>query len=66
MNLVLEVPTKLPSSLGSYSVHRVKMVSKDVPPVIELLDEEEEEWPDAGATKSRRGSTICQQDKQHF
>ena len=25
------------------------MVSKDVPPVIELLDEEEEEWPDAGA-----------------
>ena len=49
MNLVLEVPTKLPSSLGLYSVHRVKMVSKDVPPVIELLDEEEEEWPDAGA-----------------
>ena len=25
------------------------MASKDVPPVIELLEEEEEEWPDAGA-----------------
>ena len=25
------------------------MASKDVPPVIDLLDEEEEEWPDAGA-----------------
>ena len=25
------------------------MASKDVPPVIELLDEEEEERPDAGA-----------------
>ena len=25
------------------------MAAKDVPPVIDLLDEEEEEWPDAGA-----------------
>ena len=25
------------------------MALKDVPPVIDLLDEEEEEWPDAGA-----------------
>ena len=25
------------------------MASKDVPPVIDLLDEKEEEWPDAGA-----------------
>ena len=25
------------------------MAVKDVPPVIDLLDEEEEEWPDAGA-----------------
>ena len=25
------------------------MASKDVPSVIDLLDEEEEEWPDAGA-----------------
>ena len=25
------------------------MASKDAPPVIELLDEEEEKWPDAGA-----------------
>ena len=25
------------------------MASKDAPPVIELLDEEEEEWPDTGA-----------------
>ena len=25
------------------------MASKDAPPVIDLLDEEEEEWPDAGA-----------------
>ena len=24
------------------------MALKDVPPVIDLLDEEEEEWPDAG------------------
>ena len=27
----------------------LKMALKDVPPVIDLLDEEEEEWPDAGA-----------------
>ena len=25
------------------------MASEDVPPVIDLLEEEEEEWPDAGA-----------------
>ena len=25
------------------------MAAKDAPPVIDLLDEEEEEWPDAGA-----------------
>ena len=25
------------------------MAAKDVPPVIDLLEEEEEEWPDAGA-----------------
>ena len=39
----------MPPSLGLYPVHHVKMALKDVPPVIELLDEEEEEWPDAGA-----------------
>ena len=27
----------------------LKMALKDAPPMIELLDEEEEEWPDAGA-----------------
>ena len=27
----------------------LQMASKDVPPMIDLLDEEEEEWPDAGA-----------------
>ena len=43
------MPTKLPPFLGQYLVHRVEMASKDVPPVIELLDEEEEEWPDTGA-----------------
>ena len=43
------MPTKLPPSLGSYPVHHVEIASKDVPPVIELLEEEEEEWPDAGA-----------------
>ena len=40
----------MPPSLGQYPVHQLKMAAKDVPPVIDLLDEEEEEeWPDAGA-----------------
>ena len=39
----------MPPSLGQYPVHHVKMAAKDVPPMIDLLDEEEEEWPDAGA-----------------
>ena len=39
----------MPPSLGQYPEHRLKMVVKDVPPIIDLLEEEEEEWPEAGA-----------------
>ena len=42
----------MPPSLGLYPEHRLKikkMAAKDVPPVIDLLEEEEEEWPEAGA-----------------
>ena len=42
----------MPPSLGSYPEHRLKikkMAVTDVPPVIDLLEEEEEEWPEAGA-----------------
>ena len=48
--LVLEVSTQLPPSLGLVSrTLLLAMASKDAPPVIDLLEEEEEEWPDAGA-----------------
>ena len=37
-------------SLGLVSrTSLLPMASEDVPPVIDLLEEEEEEWPDAGA-----------------
>ena len=41
----------MPPSLGLYPEHRLikKMAVKDVPPLIDLLEEEEEEWPEAGA-----------------
>ena len=46
----MEEPTKLPPSLGQYPEHWFKIAAKDVPPVIDLLEEEEEEeWPEAGA-----------------
>ena len=45
----MEWPTQLPPSLGSHPEHRhkvkVNMAAKDVPQVIDLL---EEEWPGAG------------------
>ena len=34
------------------------MAAKDVPPVIDLLEEEEEEWPEAGAPKSGGSRTV--------
>ena len=49
MNLVLEWPTKLPPSLGLYPVQQQTMAEK-TDPVIDLVEEEEEEeWPEAGA-----------------
>ena len=43
----------MPPSLGSHPEHqhkvKVNMAAKDVPPVIDLVEEEEEEWPEAGA-----------------
>ena len=39
------MPTKLPRSLGLVSrMLRLAMASEDAPPVIDLLEEEEEEW----------------------
>ena len=47
MNLVLEWPTKLPPSLGSYPEQRQMAVKDD--PVVDLVEEEEEEeWPEVG------------------
>ena len=45
------VPTQLPPSLGLHPEQRLRikeMAAKDVP-VIDLIEEEEEEWPEAGA-----------------
>ena len=40
----------MPPSLGLVSsISLLTMASEDAPPVIDLLEEEEEEWPDAGA-----------------
>ena len=51
--MFLEWPTQLPPSLGLHPEHqrkvKVNMAAKDVPPVIDLMEEEEEEWPEAGA-----------------
>ena len=62
----MEEPTKLPPSLGQYPVHQLKMAAKDVPPVIDLLEEEEEEWPDAGAQNPEEAAAIRRQDQQYF
>ena len=44
------MPTKLPPSLGLVSrTSWLAMASEGVPPVIDSLEEEEEEWPNAGA-----------------
>ena len=47
----------MPPSLGSYPEHRQKMAAKD-DPVIDLVEEEEEEWPEAGGPESRRGRVV--------
>ena len=45
------MPTQLPPSLGSYPGHRLKKKNgcEGCTPLIDLLEEEEEEWPEAGA-----------------
>ena len=40
------------------------MATKDAPEVVELMEEEEEEWPEAGGPESRGGRMICRKDKQ--
>ena len=47
MNLVLEWPTKLPPLLRFKSRTSTAITDK-VDPVVELVEEEEEEWPEAG------------------
>ena len=42
----MERPTQLPPSLGSVPEHQ-SMAAKDNP-VIDLMEEEEEEWPEGG------------------
>ena len=37
------------------------MAAKDVP-VIDLMEEEEEEWPEVGGPESGGGRIICRED----
>ena len=59
-------PSWPPSSGLVSRTSLLAMASEDAPPVIDLLEEEEEEWPDAESTESRRSPEVRRQNKWHL